>query len=140
MTMTTYMILLCAHVVVAILGLGQIAGMLVLALVADESAGPTTWRTLARLVRGASFSLGLMFATGALMEYVGGGVFHDTWWFRISFVLLLALGAINGLIGRALRTRDRSPSTPILPLVRRGAWAMCALVGAVTILMETKPW
>jgi hypothetical protein len=110
--MTPYIAVLCVHVVVAVLGLGQVAGMLVVARGTDES----------------------------VVEYLGGGAFHESLWFRLSFGLLLLLGAINGATGRALRRRNGAPSVPILPRVRRAAWTMCALVTLVTILMEAKPW
>src|SRR5262245_12448925 len=138
--MKPYILALCVHVVVAILGLGQIAGMLVVARRADGPVAATTWTTLEDLVRGTTWSLGLLLVTGALVEYLAGVPFHETWWFRISFGLLLVIGAINGVTRRALRKRDKTQDAAVLARVRRGAWAMCAGVATVAVLMEAKPW
>jgi hypothetical protein len=137
--MTPYIITLSVHVVVAVLGLGQIAGMLVLAHATDGPDGPVPRKALERLVRGIRWSLVLMFLTGALIEYLGGGLFHDSWWFRTSFVLLLVIGAINGWMGRLLRRLDSAATAPILVRLRRGAWAMCTVLATITFLMEAKP-
>lgn len=138
--MNPYVIVVCIHVVVAVLGLGQVTGMLVLASGAEETVSPATWRVLERLVRGISWSLLVMLLTGVLIEYLGGGGFHHTWWFRLSFLLLLALGAISGATRRALRKRGQTPAGETLRRVRRAAWAMCTLIAVVTVLMESKPW
>ena len=55
--MNPYIIVVCIHVVVAVLGLGQVTGMLVLASGTEETVSPATWKVLERLVRGISWSL-----------------------------------------------------------------------------------
>ncbi len=81
-----------------------------------------------------------MLISGALTEYAGGGVFHEAWWFRLSFLLLLVLGALNGRIGRTLRRRETAGDGRLLGEVALNAWAMCAITAVVTVLMEVKPW
>jgi len=137
--MTLYPIALSIHVVTAILGLGQVAGIAILASSAqtEATAPSTTWTALRRLTRGTTWSLALMLLSGALIDYSVGGGYHEAWWFRLSFVLLVVLGAINGRTRRALRKRE---STPPLQRIARGAWSMCAIIAVVAVLMEVKPW
>jgi hypothetical protein len=122
------------------LGLGQIAGTLVVTFGTDGSVAGPTWAALERLVRGIGWSVLVMLASGVLLEYVSGGGFHESWWFRISFFLLLVIGAINGTIGRALRKRNEASGVALIASVRGRAWAMCAVVAIVTFLMKVKPW
>jgi len=137
--MTLYPIALSIHVVTAILGLGQVAGIAILASSAQtEATVPSaTWTALGRLTRGTTWSLALMLLSGALIDYSVGGGYHEAWWFRLSFVLLVVLGAINGRTRRALRKRESSPP---LQRIARGAWSMCAIIAVVAVLMEVKPW
>jgi hypothetical protein len=138
--MTPYVLILFIHLTTAILGLGQIAGMLVVTFGTDGSVTGPTWAALERLVRGIRWSVLAMLASGALLEYVSGGGFHESWWFRISFFLLLVIGAINGTIGRALRKRNEASGVALITSVCGRAWAMCAVVAIVTFLMKVKPW
>ena len=78
-----------------------------------------------------------MLLSGALIDYSVGGGYHEAWWFRLSFFLLLVLGAINGRTRRALRKRE---SAPPLQRITRGAWSMCAIIAVIAVLMEVKPW
>ena len=137
--MTLYPVAVSIHVVTAILGLGQVAGIAILASSAQTEApvAPATWTALGRLTRGTTWSLALMLLSGALIDYSVGGGYHEAWWFRLSFVLLVVLGAINGRTRRALRKRE---STPPLQRIARGAWSMCAIIAVVAVLMEVKPW
>src|SRR5438093_6679312 len=89
---------LVVHVVVAVLGLGSLLSVAVVAAIARR-AGPgstdvTAW--LATLLRYSAVSLAAMLATGAMMDFVTGGTFHDWWWFRASALLLVATGVLHG--------------------------------------------
>ncbi len=138
--MNVYAILLSAHVITAILGMGQIAGT---AIVASSSTptppatpiAPEVLTILRRLGLGTSIAIALMMLTGALLEYSVGGAFHTSAWFRVSFVLAIVLGALQGVIRRWLRTGD----APALRRVRGVSAVMCVTVALVTILMELKP-
>jgi hypothetical protein len=140
--MSLFTLALCVHVVTATLGLGQILGTAVLASSTQPGTpvAPVTLIALNRLGRGTSWALALMLLSGVLIEYASGGSFHDTWWFRLSFFLLIALGALQGMIRRRLRKLAQATDGGLLRGVVRIAWAMCAIVAAVAVLMEVKPW
>ena len=140
--MTLYALAISIHVVTAILGLGQITAIVVLA--SDMSTGAPadggSWTALHRLVLGTRWSLVIVLLSGALVEFASGGAFHERWWFILSFFGVLALGAINGVMGRALKRRESAGSKRALERVVRGAWTMCALTAAIAVVMEVKPW
>jgi hypothetical protein len=139
--MTLYQLAISIHVVTAILGIGQIAGIAVLAssTAAQTPVGAGTWTALQRLARGTTWSLVIMLLSGALLEYATGGAYHQEWWFRLSFVCVLLLGAINGRSQRALRKRESVGGERTLKAVVRSAWIMCAITAVVAVLMEVKP-
>jgi hypothetical protein len=140
--MTVYAILLSAHVVTAILGVGQIAGTAIVAR-STPTNGPVPSGTLIALRRlglGTTGALVMMMLSGALLEYACGGAFHTTSWFRVSFVLALVLGALQGGIRRILRKVERAPDSRALRGVVQLSGVMCAVVAVVSILMELKPW
>ena len=134
--MTLYALAVSAHVVTAILGLGQIAGTAVLA--STGSAGAGTWAALHRLVGGVRWSLLVMLLSGVLVEYLSGGAFHDTWWFRASFAGVLVLAALNGRMGRTLRKREALGDQRALERTATGARIMCALTAVIAAMMEVK--
>lgn len=135
--MNLYPVLLSAHVVTAILGLGQIAGTAIVAssTPSETPVAPEALTVLRRLGLGTSSALALMLLTGVLLEYTAGGAFHATLWFRVSFLLAIALGALQGGIRRLLRKGDG----PALRRVRRLSALMCVIVAVVAVLMELKP-
>lgn len=140
--MNLYTFALSAHIVTAILGLGQVVGTAVLASSTQPGApvAPGMLMTLKRLARGTTWALAVMLLSGVLLEYASSGSFHDTWWFRLSFLLLIALGALQGKSRRALRELEAANEGRHLRSVVRMAWTMCAIVAVVAILMEVKPW
>ena len=135
--MTLYQLAISVHIVTAILGLGQVAAIAVLASSTSVQAG--SWAALTRLSRGTSWSLGIMMLSGVLVEYALGGPFHDTWWFRLSFLGVVLLGAINGRMGRGLRKRESAGDERTLNGVVRSAWIMCAITAVIAVAMEIKP-
>ena len=128
---------LSLHVIVAILGCGLVSGLLIVALNMDGSEPAATWVALDRIRRTVGVSLGVVLASGVLLEYLAGGPFHGTIWFRTSFFLLLVVGALNGVAGRAIRKKTAATAPAVVRLVRAAASAMCAVVAT---LMELKPW
>lgn len=129
--MSTYAVVLAIHVIVAVLGAGGVAAVAIVASTARRSPGAAA--SLPALLRWSAASLGVMFLSGAALEWTVGGAYHESGWFRGSVVLLVATGALNALARRALRRGD--------PVVRveRLAYGMCALVAAIVVLMEVKP-
>jgi uncharacterized membrane protein len=139
-----YILLLVTHVLIAILGVGSVAAIAVISTIARRSGraavDASIWLT--PLLRTTAFSLALMFITGASLDYLVGGAFHRMGWFRASVLLLVALGALNGLSRRAMRAGLATPQQRDASL-RRIEWlayTMCALIAAITALMEAKPF
>ena len=136
--------ILVLHVVVAVLGLGSIMSVALVAAI-SRKAGPgavqvSTW--LAPLLRFSAISLGAMLVTGMLMDVVTGGAFHRLWWFRGSVGLIVLTGVLNGLARRVVR-RGLGPDAEreaALRGVERLAYAMSALIAAIAALMEVKPF
>jgi hypothetical protein len=113
-----YTPLLVIHVIVAVLGVGSIASVALLAA---------------------------LLATGILLDFVAHGAFHESWWFRGSALLLVATGALHGFARRAIRPTlaQNGPAQDGHMALRQVEWiayGMCALVAAITMLMEVKPF
>jgi uncharacterized membrane protein len=132
------------HVVVAVLGLGSILSVAIVAAAARKAGHSSTdvsaW--LASLLRFSAISLGAMLVTGILMDVVAGGTFHDRWWFRGSAVLLVTTGVLHARARRLIR-RDVGSNRgqdSALRGVERLAYGMSALIAAIAILMEAKPF
>ena len=126
-----FMPLLVLHVVVAALGLGSILSV---AVVAASVRTP--------LLRFSASSLGVMLVTGILMDVVGGGTFHDRWWFRGSGLLLVITGALHARARRIARRQLGSgrEQEAVLRSIERLAYGMSALIAAIAVLMEVKPF
>jgi hypothetical protein len=75
-----------------------------------------------------------------LIEAGSGGSFHKTWWFRLSFFLLIVLGALNGQARRKLRRLDTARAADAMRGISVLVWSMLALVAAIAILMTNRPW
>ena len=140
--MTAYELTICIHVVTAILGVGQLTGLVVLVALGRKTSpvAPLTWATARRLARGTSWSLIVMLLSGVLLEYLAGGVHGGMWWLRISFLLFLACGALLGMIQRALRRGSAAGDDAVLGGVLVRAWIVVALVAVIASLMQLKPW
>jgi hypothetical protein len=133
--MNTYGLVVCLHVVVAILGLGSATGLALLATCADLPEELLS-KVLRPLTVVFSWSLGLMLVTGVALDVLVGGGWHQSWWFRLSGLLLLVLGALTGGLRRIMRARGPSAA----PIAKGLSWAMCLVVGVIAFLMEAKPW
>jgi hypothetical protein len=136
--------ILVLHVVVAVVGLGSILSVALIAA-ASRKAGhgsADVSASLAPLLRFSAISLGIMLVTGILMDVAAGGAFHDWWWFRGSALLLVLTGVLHArarrLVGRGLAAdtgRDVA-----LRGIERLAYGVSALIAAITVLMEVKPF
>ncbi len=138
-----YTSVLVLHVVVAVLGIGLIAAVAAVAATArptNPGSGDIP-ALLTPLLQYFAFSLATMLVTGILLDVAVGGAFHDFWWFRVSVLLLIVVGALHGQARRALRTGQASGSPAVaLGRVGRIASVMCVLVAAIVVLMEAKPF
>jgi hypothetical protein len=141
--MSLYLVALLTHVLVAILGLGSVVSIGLMAKTArrnGHAAEAAAW--LRPLLRLSAFSLAGMLITGILMIVVAGGGFHGAWWLRASVLLLVVAGAINGRARRALRAQpaDEHEAKAVLWRVERMAYGMSSLIATITVLMELKPF
>jgi uncharacterized membrane protein len=143
--MTWYQVGLAVHALVAVLGVGQIVAIAVLA--SDARAGsdrlPATLAVVARLARIMGISFGFMLLSGIGLMIPTHGAFGAQWWFRISFVLFLVLGFFHGQLMRALRAAGgpaSEGSTRAVSRMRSVAWTMCGLVAVIVMLMAAKPF
>jgi hypothetical protein len=135
---------LVAHVLVAVLGLGSIASVAIVSTTARraerDSTGVLPW--LYPLLRYAAFSLVAVLATGVLLDLTAGGAFRAAWWLRGSALLLVASGLLNARARRAVRRglAKEDDSDLVLRRVERMAYAICALIAIIVVLMLLKPF
>jgi hypothetical protein len=97
---------------------------------------------LGPLLRWSAFSLATMLATGILLDLAAKGAFRGSWWFRGSALLLVTAGALHGQARRTVRSwvANQANSDTLLRRVERLAYAMCAVIAGITVLMEVKPF
>lgn len=132
--MNLYSFSVFLHVLAAIFGVGP------LAVLAIASSGPAPAIPVARflqLLRLVGVGLGAILLTGILIVAQTHGAFGRTGWVRVSFGLLLVIGALQSIVRRRVK-RSEGATLPrgLSPLL----WTMCALVAVITYLMEAKPW
>ena len=142
--MSWYTIAVVLYVVVAVLGVGQVGAIAIVASSTRRSgmalAQAATW--LAPLLRYTRWSLAVMLGTGIWIDVAAGGVYHHAWWVRLSGILI----ALTFLFHRrAMATiskaaRGEGDAAAAFRGVERAAWSMCGTVALITILMEAKPF
>jgi hypothetical protein len=131
-----YSLTVLLHVLTAVLGIGQIVAIAVLASATGKGEpAPAVTAALKALTRSANWSALVMLLTGVAIDLTGGRVFDRTWWFRGSTLLLLALGALLGIVQGALRKAEPGYIGKVGGLAR---W-MCVVVAALVVLMVLKP-
>jgi hypothetical protein len=128
--MNVYLVALVTHVLVAILGLGSVVSVALMAAMVRP------------LLRVSAFSLAGMLLTGVVMISYAGGAFHQAWWLRSSVLLLVVTGALHARARRALKAEPASEHDARLAIqrVERIAYAMSFLIATITVLMELKPF
>jgi len=140
--MGAFELTICLHVVTAILGVGQVTALVVVANQGRKTSpvAPATWAALKRLTRGTNWSLAVMLLSGVLLEYLDGWSHSHAWWLRIAFLLFVACGAVLGMIQGALRKGEAAGNDSALRGVVVRAWVVSALVAVIAVLMQLKPW
>jgi hypothetical protein len=138
--MNAYTLAVALHVMVAVLGLGQLTALAVVAARenATSEAAPSALRTLGRLTSAVTGSLVALLLTGLLAEWLSGWLFHDRWWFRIAFLLFLLVGAGAGRIRQLLR-RASGDLEATFGRVRRLIGILSGLVALIVALMVLMP-
>ncbi|MET0391237.1 MAG: hypothetical protein ABW321_35015 [Polyangiales bacterium] len=142
--MTLRLVLLSLHVVIAILGLGQLGAIAFAARAARHAsdAVPGLASNLARSLRTTQISSIAMLSTGVLLEVVAATGYHRGLWFRASGVLLL-LALFSQTRARAAlrRLSEAATRSQALADVERWCLTACGLVATIAVLMEVKaPW
>jgi hypothetical protein len=136
--MSLYSTLVFLHVLAAILGLGPLTA---LAVVSSSPMPSLPVERFAQLLRVVGWGLVAMLVTGVLIVHQTHGALGRAGWVRLSFGLFVVLGVLHGIVRRRLkRSRDATPSVALPRGLSPRLWAMCALVAAITYLMEAKPW
>ena len=126
------------HVLAAILGLGPLT---TLAVVSSSPTPSMPVERFAQLLRVVGWGLVAMLVTGVLIVRQTHAALGNTGWVRVSLGLFVVLGVLHGLVRRRLkRSRDAAPSVALPRGLSPLVLAMCALVAAITYLMEAKPW
>jgi hypothetical protein len=140
---TLYAVAVSAHVVIAIVGLGVFGAVPIgaattrragLGLVALEG-----W--VKPLFLCTRISLLLLLLTGALLDFVAKGAFHDAFWFRLS-VALLVVAAIGQALARGTLRRGLAgqiEESRALFRIERLGFTSAAAVACIAVLMEIKP-
>jgi hypothetical protein len=142
--MNLYAVALVTHVLVAILGLGSVVSVALMAATVRRTgrgvAEASTW--IRPLLRLSAFSLAGMLVSGVLLNLAAGSVYQHSWWFRGSVLLLFVTGAMHGRARGALRAEPANDQEARQALwrVERMAYGMSSLIATITVLMELKPF
>jgi len=138
------MIALSVHVLIAVLGVGVIGALPIVARAARR--GGLTPQAIATwafpLIFSARLSLLLAFVSGAALDFAFGGAFHRAPWFRLAGVLVI-LTAICLARARAALARATSGSVAQAVALRRieyWGFTSVAAVACIVVLMEWKPF
>jgi hypothetical protein len=117
----------------------------VLALALTASLASPTAEALAalkRLLRVANWSLLVMLLSGIGLLYASQWTLAQTGWFRVGFVLYIALGPLLGI--SQARLRKALANATLAPAAMRRVstlmWVASALVAVVVVLMVAKPF
>jgi hypothetical protein len=143
-----YPITLALHAIVAVLGMGLVGAIPIVARsgrTTDDRSWPVAdakVRLLDALFRATRWSLVAMGVTGILMDFEVGGAFHSSTWFRAAGVLFVLLGFSHARARAALRggLAAGGASDAFLGRVERWGWAMCGLLALIVVDMEIKPF
>lgn len=142
--MSAYAPLVASHVIVAVVGIGLLGAVPLVARAARRAAltVPASAALLEPLLRATRWSLAVMALTGILLDVAVRGAFHSGGWFRASFALLVFVGFAHARARAGLRKAPApaADAAAALRRVERWGWAMCATVALIAALMEVKPF
>lgn len=135
--MNLYSTLVFLHVASAILGLGPLTLLAVLASAPSPTLSAECFAKIGRIVGGG---LGAMLVTGVAIMAQAHGAFGGAGWIKASVALFVALGALQGVVQRRLKRAAAAGAGAFPAGIATLLWAMFALVAAITLLMEAKPF
>lgn len=131
--MTSYVLLKVFHLVTAVLGLGQVGALFVIAW-QKPVATPLTLR-IARIV---TVSLLIMLLSGIGLLKMSGWAFAPTVWVRGSFFLVLIIGFSASRIAKVARAVTQPDN--LSGILRRHSTIIVILTGTIVWLMTAKPF
>jgi len=133
--------LLFVHLVSAVLGVGPIMGLVVVARGGGSSPAVAISISNA-LLRLTNWGLLAMVLSGLALLYQAQWIQVNAWWLRIGVLLACVVGMGLGLAQSALRQAKRDPSRvdSILSRVATLSWISVAAVVATVALMALKPF
>lgn len=134
--MTPYLFMRLIHVGVAVVGLGVVVAVGLLA----RDRAQVQLAALRPLLRVAAAALGLVFVSGIGLDLLADRAFDRSPWFRAAALSLVACGAAIGWARRVLARGLDGRLDPSRARVRiaRAAWLACALVAWIVFLMEVR--
>jgi len=138
LAMAGYTHLLALHILFAVIGIGPVTVIALLAIKEPEGDALKTVMTRGRLI--LQPALLLMLLTGIGLLWVTGWSYMHTAWFLISFVLFIALGAFTGILQKNVR-KATTPEEAAAHASSTRLMGWLALLSTVVIvwLMVTKP-
>ncbi|MCB2198346.1 hypothetical protein KQI63_03015 [bacterium] len=131
--MAGYQHTLMLHVLVAVVGIGPLAALAVLALSKTERG--LVAHVGKQLSRWASASMGLMLLTGIYLLYVTGWGYLQAAWFWVAFVLYLALEPLQRVIIKRASRDDEKTQAASRPL----GWVLLVSLIVIVYLMYARP-
>lgn len=137
--MDTRLVILSVHVLTAVLGVGPLFAMALIAADATSSASRDNLRHLVLLSRIIQWALVLMFITGLLLLWESSWIYMHMRWLPVAFGLFVFVGAALGMTNRPIRKAATNPAPGDLLRVQRLAWICVALVAVIVVLMVLKP-
>ena len=127
------------HVISAVFAGGLVAAVAIVAMKSTTERAQTS--LLLRLTRAASLGLGATFLTGIALDFAVGGALHQRWWFRLAGISMIVAGSLLATVRRRLRrVASGTIGLTALRAVPWLAYATCALVAWITVLMELQPF
>ena len=141
--MSLFTLVIALHVIVAIVGVGLLGAIPIVASWARQATVSAAERAtvLEPLFRYTRVSLVLVFLSGGAADYSAQGAFHTAGWFRASALLVIAIAIMQ--IRASLIMRKGLTSTDVLGALRRverSSWASCGAVVVIAFLMAAKPF
>ncbi|WEZ84975.1 CopD family protein [Rhizobium sp. 32-5/1] len=136
-----YLWLKALHVAAIITWVGgmlamSVAARTIPALGAERKTAIATLRKWDQRI--TSPAMGFAWIVGVTLVFMGG--WHSAIWFMIKFVLVLALSALHGVQGGALRRMGNDPAMAAPAVLRQGPAMTITIVLLIAILVIVKPF
>jgi len=138
--MSLFTLLLAAHVVVAIVGVGLLGAIPIAASWARRATVSAAERAtvLEPLFRWTRVALVLVFLSGGAIDHSAQGAFHTAGWFRASALLVVAVAIVQirarSILRKGLASEDVLGT---LRRVERSSWVSCGAVAVIAFLIST---